>query len=108
MGNFTENLAQLKSADAFAKMELFDAAGNPVACIENQPGSEGSLKVYRHLLEKWGTFDKSAAEEGLRLYAEHTGDARRNPGKHPNIDRLFEIIASGATYSARLTPKSRP
>ncbi|MFN3397475.1 MAG: DUF2322 family protein [Sulfurimicrobium sp.] len=40
----------------------------------------------------------------MRLYAEHTGDARRNPGKHPNIDRLFDIIHSGASYSARLTP----
>lgn len=104
MGNFAENLAQLESIDAFAKLELFDAAGNTVACIENQPGSQGSLKVYRHLAEKWGALNPAAAEEGLRLYAEHTGDARRNPGKHPNIDRLFEIINSGATYSVHLTP----
>jgi len=104
MGNFAENLAQLESIDAFAKLELFDAAGNMVARIENQPGSQGSLKVYRHLAEKWGALNPAAAEEGLQLYAEHSEDARLNPGKHPNIDRLFEIIKSGATYSARLTP----
>lgn len=104
MGNFAENLARLESIDAYAKLELFDAAGNLVARIENQPGSQGSLKVYRHLLEKWGAIDPAAAEEGLRLYAEHAGDARRNPGKHPNIDRLFDIIHSGASYSAHLTP----
>lgn len=104
MANFAENLAQLGNIDAFAKLELFDAAGKLVACIENQPGSQGSLKVYRHLLEKWSALNPAAAEEGLQLYAEHSEDARRNPGKHPNIDRLFEIIANGATYSARLTP----
>ncbi|PWB48007.1 MAG: DUF2322 domain-containing protein [Nitrosomonadales bacterium] len=104
MGNFAENLAQLESIDDFSKLELFDAAGNPVAVIENKPGSQGSLKVYRHLAEKWGAINPDAAQEGLQIYAEHTGDARRNPGKHPNIDRLFEIIASGASYTAVLTP----
>ncbi|MDP2786164.1 MAG: DUF2322 family protein [Sulfurimicrobium sp.] len=104
MTTFAENLAQLESIDAFSKLELFDAAGNMVARIENQPGSQGSLKVYRHLAEKWGAINPAAAEEGLRLYAEHSGDARRNPGKHPNIDRLFEIIHSGTTYAAHLTP----
>lgn len=104
MGNFAENLAQLESIDAFSKLELFDAAGKSVAVIENKPGSQGSLKVYRHLVEKWGAINPAAAQEGLQIYAEHTGDARRNPGKHPNIDRLFEIITSKATYTVHLTP----
>jgi hypothetical protein len=103
MGNFAENLAQLESIDAFSKLELFDAAGKSVAVIENKPGSQGSLKVYRHLAEKWGCINPDAAHEGLSIYAEHTGDARRNPGKHPNIDRLFEIIASGSTCTVHLT-----
>lgn len=103
MATFAENLTKLESIDAYAKLELFDAAGNSVTVIENKPGSQGSLRVYRHLAEKWGSINTEAAHEGLALYAEHTGDARQNPGKHPNIDRLFEIIASGASYSAHLT-----
>ena len=103
MATFAENLAQLESIDAFSKLELFDAAGHSVAVIENKPGSQGSLRIYRHLAEKWGGINPDAAHEGLALYAEHTGDARQHPGKHPNIDRLFEIIASGITYSAHLT-----
>jgi len=102
--NFAENLARLDSVDAYAKLELIDVAGNVVACIENKPGSQGSLKVYRHLAAKWGAIDPDAAAEGLQLYAEHTEDARQNPGKHPNIDRLFDIVASGFNYSVRLTP----
>jgi hypothetical protein len=35
------------------------------------------------------------------LYAEHTDDARANPGKHPNIDRLLALIESGARLSVK-------
>ncbi len=104
MGSFAENLAQLASVDHLARLELLNQDGVVVASIENKPGSQGSLKIYRHLTEKWGAITPDAAREGLTLYAEHTGDARRNPGKHPNIDRLFEIIASGATYSVKFSP----
>ncbi|WP_423236267.1 DUF2322 family protein [Amphibiibacter pelophylacis] len=34
----------------------------------------------------------AAAQAGLALYAEHTEDARQNPGKHPNIDRLIALV----------------
>lgn len=102
MGNFAENLAQLAGVDDVSKLELFDAAGKSIAVIENKPGSQGSLRVYRHLAEKWGGINPAAAEEGLTIYAEHTADARQNPGKHPNIDRLFEIIASNSTYTVGL------
>jgi len=44
----------------------------------------------------------AAAAEGLAIYAEHTDDARLNPGKHPNIDRLFGVQASGNTLHARI------
>lgn len=108
MGKFAENLARLESIDGFAKLELIDAAGKVAARIENKAGSQGSLKVYRYLAEKWGAINPAAAEEGLQLYAEHTEDARDNPGKHPNIDRLLDIVASGTSYSVRLTPVSPP
>jgi hypothetical protein len=26
------------------------------------------------------------------LYSEHTEDAQKNPGKHPNVDRLLSIM----------------
>ena len=50
------------------------------------------------LASKAGTEE---SEEGLRLFAEHTESARQHPGSHPNIDRLFEVIASGQGYSVR-------
>jgi len=102
MKTFTENLAGMPGIDGIAKLELLDAQGAIVATIENKAGSQGSLRVYRHLAEKHGAISPAAAQEGLELYAEHTEDARLNPGKHPNIDRLLALVADNTTLTARI------
>lgn len=88
---FSDNLSQLPQMETVAAIELVDQAGTSVAKIENKPGQAGSLRVYGWLAETLGAITPEAAELGLKIYAEHTQDARANPGKHPNIDRLFDI-----------------
>jgi hypothetical protein len=56
--------------------------------------------LYAALASKHGAINAAAAEEGLGMYAEHTEDAQLNPGKHPNIDRLRDILSAGKAYSA--------
>ncbi|PRD66247.1 DUF2322 family protein [Malikia granosa] len=99
---FADNLKQLPSIAQLAALELIDAAGAVAASIENKPGKAGSLAVYHALAAKHGAINVAAAREGLEIFAEHTVDARANPGKHPNIDRLLEVIASGQGYSVKL------
>ena len=99
---FADNLKQLPSIVQLAALELIDAAGNVAATIENKPGKAGSLAVYHALAAKHGAINVAAAREGLEIFAEHTVDARANPGKHPNIDRLLEVIASGQGYTVKL------
>jgi hypothetical protein len=94
---FAENLALLPAVDAVGAIELFDQAGAPAGRIENKPGQAGSLRVYAWLAEQFGAITPAAAEIGLKIYAEHTQDASANPGKHPNIDRLFEIRTPSQT-----------
>ena len=84
------NLAGLPAVDALAAIELLDGE-RVVATIENRPGSAASVRVYARLAQCYGGIDRKAAEEGLRLYAEHAQDARQHPGKHPNIDRLLHL-----------------
>jgi hypothetical protein len=99
---FADNLKQLPAISHLAGLQLLDASGAVVATIENKPGKAGSLAVYAALAAKYGSITVAAAQEGIELFAEHTADARANPGKHPNIDRLFEVIASGQGFAARL------
>jgi hypothetical protein len=99
--NFAEILSTLESADHLTKLELHAPDGSVVATIENKPGSQGSLKVYSHLFKKYGAITVEAAQDGLELYAEHTADARTNPGKHPNIDRLLDLIAQNGRLDVK-------
>lgn len=104
MTTFAEHLRQLPPVTHLAALELIDANGQVAASIENKPGKAGSLAVYHALAAKHGGIHRVAAEEGLALFAEHTEAARQHPGSHPNIDRLFDILASGHGYSVRLIP----
>lgn len=90
---FAENLKQLPRISHIAAIQLLDGDGAVAATIDNKPGQVGSLTIYNHLGQIYGAITAEAANKGLELYAEHTEDARQNPGKHPNIDRLLEITA---------------
>lgn len=92
---FADNLKQLPRVSHLAALNLLDGAGTVVATIEHKPGQAGSLAVYNHLAQLYGSINAEAAKKGLELYAEHTEDARLNPGKHPNIDRLIGLIERG-------------
>lgn len=107
MPTFQEILATLPATDSIDALELLDAAGQTVARLENKPGTAGSVRVYHALFARFGSIDAQAAAAGLDLYAEHTADARANPGKHPNIDRLFAIAEQGApALAVRLIARS--
>ena len=103
---FADTLKTLPGISHLAALQLIDAAtGEVVATIENKPGQGGSLAVYNHLAEAFGAITPEAAARGLELYGEHTADARANPGKHPNVDRLLALVAGGKTLRAKPVPK---
>ncbi len=92
MQKFSDVLLTLDDASHVARIELYRKDGTPAGVIENKPGSQGSVKVYNHLARMYGEISLDAAVEGLSLYSEHTEDAENCPGKHPNIDRLLNIL----------------
>jgi hypothetical protein len=92
MQKFSDVLLTLDDASHVQRIELYNQDGSSAGVIENKPGSLGSLKVYTHLARMYGEISMDAAVEGLSLYAEHTEDAENCPGKHPNVDRLLNIL----------------
>jgi len=82
----------------------FKDSGEPCDVIENKPGKSGSVKVYNYLLAQFpgGEINRQAAFLGVAIYAEHIEDSYANPGKHPNIDRLLNVIASGRSLCATI------
>ncbi len=99
MSQFAKNLKSLPPIDDLDELELFQKGSIPEAVIKNEPGKSGSLAVYYKVaMDRDGQIDADAAREALELYGEHVDDARANPGKHPNIDRLFAIIEQDLSY----------
>ena len=92
MQKFSDILLTLDDASHVQRIELFNSDASLAGVIENKPGSQGSLKVYYHLFRMYGEISLDAAVEGLSLFAEHTEDAENCPGKHPNVDRLLNIL----------------
>jgi hypothetical protein len=97
VSQFAANLKKLPGISHLAALNLLDADGRVLVAIQNKAGSQGSLAVYNHLAQTFGAITPDAARKGLELFAEHTEDARINPGKHPNIDRLLGLIESKET-----------
>ncbi len=100
MPPFTDNLKKLSGVSHVAAIKLLAADGEVVA-LENKAGSQGSLAVYNHLAQTYGAITPDAARKGLDIFAEHADDARANPGKHPNIDRLFAIVEEEKTLRTK-------
>ena len=98
---FADKLKTLPRVSHLAALNLIDADDAVVATIENKPGQTGSLAVYNHLAQLYGAISPEAAMKGRELYAEHTEDAHKHPGKHPNIDRLIGLIERGETLRVK-------
>ena len=90
---FKDNLEQFPPVDIVERIDITQG-DKPQGSILNEDGQRGSLALYYYLYKTMGELDVYAARRGLELYAEHTADARANPGKHPNIDRLILIEAT--------------
>jgi hypothetical protein len=105
MQKFSDVLQTLDDASHVQRIELFNADGSPAGAIENKPGSQGSVKVYYHLYRMYGEISLDAAVEGLSLFAEHTADAENCPGKHPNVDRLLNLLEDEQALKVKVTEK---
>ena len=100
--SFRDNLLLMPSVENLIRIDLTNPAGDIVASIENQPGKQGSLVVYQYLKQVFGTIDAKAAAHGMEVFAEHTQDARKRPGAHPNIDRLLDIVEGSDALDVQL------
>jgi hypothetical protein len=96
--------SDLPDVSHIERLELFDEDYTPVAVIENRDGQRLSLQIYYKTALTFGGIGPKAANSALLRYGEHADDARRHPGKHPNIDRLFDIIAHEGHLSVNAVP----
>lgn len=96
--DFKTNLAQLPSIEHLAGLDVI-SNGEIIHQIPAIEGKLGSLRVYNALAVEFnGKLDRTSAQKGTEIFAEHTEDAKLNAGKHPNIDLLFKVIEENLEY----------
>ena len=100
--SFKQVLNVLPDIEHIDKINLYDLNDNLVDAIENMQGTQGSLKVYFYLYKNFKKINSAAAQKGLELFSEHTAEAKKNPGSHPNIDRLLDIVGGGAVLNIQV------
>ena len=97
--NFKEILETLPSIEHLTGLDVLNGEA-VIHHIPAAPGKLGSLRLYHALAEKFnGKLDRTSAQQGIEWFAEHVEDAKQNPGKHPNIDLLFKVVAEELNYS---------
>ena len=97
--NFKDILETLPSIEHLTGLDVLNGE-IVIHHIPAAPGKLGSLRLYHALAEKFnGKLDRTSAQQGIEWFAEHVEDAKQNPGKHPNIDLLFKVVAEELNYS---------
>lgn len=100
--NFSEILNTLPSIDHLSGLNV-KQHGEVIHHIPAVQGKLGSLRLYNALAEKFnGKLDRTSAQQGIEWFAEHVEDAKANPGKHPNIDLLFNVIEKNLVLDLEL------
>ncbi|BFU60156.1 MULTISPECIES: DUF2322 family protein [Rodentibacter] len=90
--NFKEILETLPTIDHLNGLNV-KQGDEVIHHIPAVTGKLGSLRLYYALSQKFnGKLDRTSARQGLEWFAEYVEEAKVNPGKHPNIDLLFNVI----------------
>ena len=96
--DFKTILETLPTIDHLTGLNVLDGE-TVIHHIPAVAGKLGSLRVYNALAQQFnGKLDRTSAEKGLEIFAEHTADAKANPGKHPNIDLLLAVVDENKNY----------
>ena len=100
--NFNEILATLPPIDHLSGLNV-KQGDEVIHHIPAITGKLGSLRLYHALAEKFsGKLDRTSAAQGITWFAEHVEDAKAHPGKHSNIDLLFEVIDKNSVLHLEL------
>lgn len=96
---FKDFLATFPSIEHLSGLNVLNAQDEVIHNIPAIEGKLGSLKLYNALAEKFaGQLNAESAKQGIAWFAEHLADAEQNPGKHPNIDLLLNVVEQNLSY----------
>jgi hypothetical protein len=91
--SFGANFDTLPSTSHLKSIVLTDMNSNASFNIDNIPGKQASVKIL-YAISQANDFkiSREQANAGISLFGDYAEEEKLNPGSHPNIRLLFDII----------------
>ena len=98
--NFGSGYNALSDVPKLLAIEITRLDGKVKHIIQNEAGKQASIKIY-YAIAAQNEFQITASEAavGLELYGDYVQQECQQPGSHPNIRRLMNIIADDQCWS---------
>ena len=91
MKNFSENLVSIPKCKFTVLVRVYNEKKDLLSIIPNIHGKQGSVQIFEHISDAKGYINFEAAKWGISLYGENLEDAKKNPGKHKNLELLIKF-----------------
>lgn len=88
---FGSGFNELMSTEHISSLILSLKNSNTRITLDNIPGKQASVKILYNIATD-ATITEEQAQHGLLLYGDYTEEEKQQPGSHPNIRLLMDII----------------
>ena len=95
--NFGEGFDQLQATDNYNHLYLSRENGTERITLDNIPGKQASVKILYNIAND-SIISSNEALHGLALYGDYTQEEKDQPGAHPNIRLLMDIIENNESW----------
>jgi len=91
MKKFSKNLLSIPKNKKTVLLRIYNERDELISIMPNVPGTQGSVQIFQHIADQKGNINFEAAKQGLNLFGENLADAKKNPGKHKNLEILLRL-----------------
>lgn len=97
--NFGADFNNLPDTSHLKKITLSNTASKQCHSIDNIPGKQASVKIL-YAISSANEFkiNRDQASMGVTLFGAYAEEEKQQPGTHPNIKLLFDIIENNQVW----------
>lgn len=93
MSKLNSKYYELETDDSITEIIIYTKDHQPVGQLHNVEGQSASFRIYLAMAKRYVChLNIQSAHFALELYGDYVGQEQQNPGQHPNIRRLLDVI----------------
>ncbi len=98
--NFSPDYYDLPSTDHISRLIMTNSHSRETTILENKPGKQASVKILFNIANSNNMhISAGEAQHGLLLFGDYVLEETQQPGAHPNIRLLMDIVENKEAWS---------